>query len=435
MRAFLNFILTVTLVILFCYSSSYADENQMTIDSSWNQDLDFIYQQVLSIHPDPFTKISKDTFDLNVQRLRNKLDQSTDDEIRTEIIRLVGMIGDGHTRLHGKQLSDRWFPLRIEKFKDGHFVTATSPDYQNLIGAKVTRIGRYESNRTFEMAGSVFSFDNQYSRDYYAPAVLTMVSIMNGLNISGSRDTIDLSIQFKGANTRDVQVIANEFESDQELAWYWLKDGVPSDSCIRFHDMAQNPLPLCYHNPDRNYWFEHLKEFDLVYMRFNVCKDDANESFDEFNKRMWNFIDTNNVKRLIIDLRNNMGGNSGILQPLIHGIIKRDLINRKGNIFAIIGGKTWSAAMHCASFLEEHTNLIFVGEPTGSAPNHFADPSISILPNSGMVLMVSRLYWQNAFPDDSREWISPDIQVSITSDDYFGLNDPVLDTILSLFQK
>ena len=215
MRTIKFFTMLVTLVILFNSSNSSAEEDQTTTISRWNQDLDFIYQRLLSTHPDPFTSIPKDTFDLTVKTLRENLSQLTEDEIKTEIIRLVGMIADGHTRLHGKQLSDLWFPIRVVKFEDGHFVTAASPDYQNLIGAKVVKIGRFEAIEAFKMIGSVLSSDNQYSGDYYAPAALTMASIMGGLNITRCRDTIDLTIQFKGAEIQDVHVAANEYESDQ----------------------------------------------------------------------------------------------------------------------------------------------------------------------------------------------------------------------------
>lgn len=145
---------------------------------------------------------------------------------------------------------------------------------------------------------------------------------------------------------------------------------------------------------------------------------------------MWRFIEDKNVERLIIDLRNNIGGNNQILSPLIHDVIKHERINKKGNLFLIIGRKTWSAAMHCASWLERHTNVIFIGEPTGSAPNHYADPERFTLPNSKIDLLVSRYYWQNSWPWDTREMIEPDTVIKIHSYDYFNHNDPVLEFIL-----
>jgi len=146
---------------------------------------------------------------------------------------------------------------------------------------------------------------------------------------------------------------------------------------------------------------------------------------------LWEFIDRNNVKRLIIDLRNNIGGNNQIVLPLIYDIIRHDDINRKGNLYINIGRKTWSAAMHCATWLEKHTNAIFVGEPTASAPNHYADPNRFTLPNSKIELLVSRYYWQNSWPWDERNYIEPEILVKLYSHEYFGYHDPILELLLN----
>ncbi len=161
-----------------------------------------------------------------------------------------------------------------------------------------------------------------------------------------------------------------------------------------------------------------------------MCLDSGNEKFSDFNTRLWEFIESKNAKRLIIDLRNNIGGNNQILLPLIHDVIRHENINRKGNFFIIIGRKTWSAAMHCATWLERHTNASFIGEPTASAPNHYADPNRFTLPNCKIDLLVSRYYWQNSWPWDHRESIEPETIIKIHSHDYFNHYDPVLEFIL-----
>jgi hypothetical protein len=87
--------------------------------------------------------------------------------------------------------------------------------------------------------------------------------------------------------------------------------------------------------------------------------------------------------------------------------------------------------MNFASDLEQNTEVLFVGEPTGSRPNHYGDSVPFTLPNSGLVVNVSPQYLQDSTPDDTRPWIEPDIPVELSSDDYFNGHDPALEAILS----
>ena len=59
--------------------------------------------------------------------------------------------------------------------------------------------------------------------------------------------------------------------------------------------------------------------------------------------------------------------------------------------------------------LEQNTNAVFVGEPTGGSPNGYGDSRKLTLPSSGLTVRVSTLYWQPSDPRDKRDAIAPDI--------------------------
>jgi hypothetical protein len=114
---------------------------------------------------------------------------------------------------------------------------------------------------------------------------------------------------------------------------------------------------------------------------------------------------------------------------IIHGIVTRNqTIDRKGKLFCIICRQTFSAAMNCVNHLEQRTKVIFVGEPTAGAPNHFGDAKPIRLPNSGLTGGVSTRYWQDSRPREIRPWIRPDVAVS--SQDFLTGHDPVLQAVL-----
>lgn len=428
----INIFLLSLLVLIFCgylYSQSFSN-NTTKIPAQWQEDLAFLSDKIKEIHPLPFSKTSADSFDNSVDKLHNRIPSMSDNEIIVELFRIVSLIKDGHTRIHGKNLTGLWFPVRIEMFSDGLFITATSRQYTDAIGAKVLRIGKYSAEEAFRKIKAITPHDNEYSQIYMAPCYITMASILNGLKIIDDLSHLDLLID-KYGKVSELKVVSNKYDSDNDLSWYWLLNSVPADNFVRFIDQSKEQLPLYLNNYDQFYWFRLLDKSSTVYMCFNLCADSENEKFYDFNTRLWNFIDENNADKLIIDLRNNLGGNNQILMPLIYSIIRHEKINSRGHLYVITGRKTWSAAMHCATWLERHTKAIFAGEPTGAAPNHFADAEVVFLPNSRIMLMVSRYYWQNSWPWDNRPWIEPDIPVTLSSYDYFKYNDPVLTTIIN----
>ncbi len=156
------------------------------------------------------------------------------------------------------------------------------------------------------------------------------------------------------------------------------------------------------------------------------------EGLHDFFQRMFTFIDEHDVDKFVIDLRYNGGGNNRLIRPLIHGIIRRDGINRIGHLFTVLGRSTFSAAMSLAGALEEHTNTLFVGEPSGSTPNQYGDSRGTTLPNSGLLLRVSSVWWMNTNALDNRLVLPPHIAAQWSFRDFLNRQDPVLEKILAL---
>src|SRR5439155_9307453 len=126
-----------------------------------------------------------------------------------------------------------------------------------------------------------------------------------------------------------------------------------------------------------------------VYVQFNQVGNKDNETVEAFSKRLSDFVASNSIDHFILDLRLNRGGNGALNRPLLLTIIRATKIDQKGKLVTIIGRGTWSAAQFLVNDLEEYTNTIFVGEPTGGKVNHFGDSRKITLPNSGITVRVS----------------------------------------------
>jgi C-terminal processing protease CtpA/Prc len=146
-------------------------------------------------------------------------------------------------------------------------------------------------------------------------------------------------------------------------------------------------------------------------------------------------FDRNNAEKLIIDLRRNGGGNSNIHNSLVKSILKHPKINQKGNLFVLMGARTFSAANLFILDLENNSNVITVGEHGRGKPNHYSENHFFNLPNSKIRCSVSELYRIDSRKDDNRIRIEPMIKVSSTFQDFSTNKDAALETALNYKQK
>jgi hypothetical protein len=200
---------------------------------------------------------------------------------------------------------------------------------------------------------------------------------------------------------------------------------------ISLPDTVDAPMPLYLRNCDVPYWFEYLPDSRAVYFQFNGVADQPRESLADFSARLFTFIDNHDVTKLIIDLRWNGGGNTFLVQPLLHRLIGCTKINQPGCLYVIIGRGTFSAAQNTTTAIERETNAIFVGEPSGSRPNFIGETIPFQLPYSKTLVNVADLYWETSWPFDCRPWVAPELYAPPTFDSYSRNEDPALDAILS----
>ena len=173
----------------------------------------------------------------------------------------------------------------------------------------------------------------------------------------------------------------------------------------------------------------------MVYLQWNAVVNDKAESLRQFTDRLFKYINDNDIDKLVIDLRWNNGGNTMLVPHFINSIIRNDKINQRGNLFVITGRRTFSAAQNLATYLEQRTNSIFVGEPTGSNPNFVGEEDFITLPYSQLAMNVSDLFWQSSWPGDHRKWIAPSVYTPPTFKAYNENRDESLEAILKLVNE
>ena len=232
--------------------------------------------------------------------------------------------------------------------------------------------------------------------------------ILHGLGLSSSSNSAVFLIEKDG--TRRAITTKASVPLGQ-----WYLDSIP----IGWVDARPTsvPLPLSRQHEDEAFWFVSLPKQHAVYFQFNLVLNLGAETLSDFTKRLGTALEGPDVERLVIDVRNNTGGDNTLLRPLLAALI-RSKVNHRGGIYIIIGPTTFSACQNFVDRLENYADVVFVGSPTGENVNFYGDPVSITLPNSHLEAAVSALWWQDEDPRDKRVATNPELTVVGTFADY-----------------
>ena len=204
-----------------------------------------------------------------------------------------------------------------------------------------------------------------------------------------------------------------EIIKDPDEATYTVIDtvGVKTDVKLRagsmqnlfaaFDRSGDDGKPLYRQGAMKFYWHKYLSESKSLYIRYNSELIDTTFRPAEFCKKMQETIDNNNVQKVILDLRQNQGGNIGTLKP-IYDFLTQPKINQYGKLYVLIDRRSQSAATIMAIRLSMISKAILIGEPTVSAVNFFDNDRKLALPNSKLRVGISTHFQSGCFPNDDR---------------------------------
>lgn len=387
----------------------------------WREDLRFMAAEIEKTHKNAFHRVSRDQFYKEVNALEQRIPSLEDHQVVAEFIRMVAMVGDGHTGLRwGAHLGAAGvLPVRFYQFDDGIFVQNALPEQKNLLGAKLVAVNGVPVAQAVQKMTPYIWRDNEWGVKATAPVYLSVPPMLHAIGLSPSKASATFTI------VKDGKEQTIELKPTAKLSELW--DPPTAWLSARRSDA---PVPLWQKDPTNNFWYEFVPDSKTFYIQFNSVQNKQNETVEAFFGKAFAEAEKQGAERLVIDLRRNGGGNNYLNLPVTIGAIKSKL-NVGGKFFVIIGRDTFSAAQNTVNDLEKYTNATFVGEPTGASPNHYGDARQIVLPNSQIRLQASTLWWQDQDPRDTRAWKAPDVAADLTFDAYRDGRDPAMEAILN----
>jgi tetratricopeptide (TPR) repeat protein len=400
--------------LCFLTASLASAQNSKLTSAQWREDLTYLKNEAPKVHKNLYHKTPGKELEKYISDFDSKLSALTEPQIYARFAELVTMFGDGHTVM--RMPSASFYPVRLYVFTDGIYCTEADEKYKRAAGKKLLKIDGMDVDEAYSIMSRFIPHDNEWQVKTMMPMYLANAVLLNGAGIT--KDMKEAVYTFEDNNGKELNLTFGSIEHAQ----------------FKYNPYAQPTLsnpPLYLKNMGKYYWFEYLPAFKAVYLKYNEVQPDPKEGIADFIKRLKEVTDNKEVNKFIIDVRNNGGGNN-FTSTLFSDFISQDKkINRKGRLFLITGRQTFSAASFFTSNIENTTNAIIAGEPTGASPNHYGDARRITLPNSQLVIQLSTLYWENTFPWDERAATLPEILVESSSHDYFKGKDPVLEAVLN----
>lgn len=431
------------LLLLFCSVTLYSfSQDHPVVEASaksadkltaadWQSDLRFLQQTVHKDYSFLFRKVTASEFDAAVEKLYKAMPGMQEHERIAGMGRIVALFKYGHTAL-GWRLSPFKYhvaPVNFYWFSDGIYAEGADKKYASITGAKLIKVEGMPVEQVLEKIKPLVPSENdQYFKGYG----LDFLAIPEALHAQGVTKKLKNAVTytFEKGGMMIEQVITGIEGLHLPRNYGFVKNEGDWISA-----REQNVIPYYLKSIEKNYFYEYIPEFKTVYVRQSQVLDDREETIAAFYKRVFDFIDKNDVDKLVIDVRLNGGGNNYRNKPVVTGIIESKKINKPGKLFVITGRRTFSACQNLVNEFSNYTNAIFVGEPTAENVNFYGDNRRVDLPATGIPVFLSFAWWQDKPQWENADWLAPQLAVDMSFEEYKTNRDPVLDACLNFSDK
>jgi hypothetical protein len=331
-------------------------------------------------------------------------------DLRNGVIgwRLARILASAHIAHNSMSPADsQILPLSFEWLDDGPVVTGATAEFKNAIGSRVIKVGSLGSEAFLETISPYLSYETEAWRHSMAAWLMTH-RLLLGLAKVVQDDKVEFTLEGAGGSF----ILAVAFVG-------------PQTRLISLREASDLPALFINSHPDQEfYWRQFLPDSETLYVQYRQCADDPNLKFADFAAQTLAEIDMRKPRRVIVDLRTNLGGNSAILNPLTAGLASR----RKdiGVPFVLIGPYTFSSGVLAAKDLRQKAKARLVGGPTGGLQGGYGEAPARKLPHSQLTMQWTISY----FPLPAKP-VSPDLRVVFTAPDLRVGRDPVLEAAIA----
>ncbi|PJJ48684.1 S41 family peptidase [Hymenobacter chitinivorans] len=423
-----------------------AAAQQPTLSAAqWRQDLQVALDTFL-VRDQSFSPAARATFRRRITALQDSVGVKSTPEMLVGLARAVAGAGNAHTRLYllRNRSELRRYPIRVWWFKEGLYVVKATPEYADLLGAKILRLGQHTPEAARQAVAPLYAGNAGWAA-YMSTYTLTSPETLAGLQLVGADGQLTVTCQTRQGHrlVRTLEPMAFQKTPPPTEAWWDLAPTHPGRGAAWRSalptDTAQ--LPLYLRRPQQYYWARYLAPEQLLYLQYNRAGNmPQGESLADFGRRFLTTLQQQRVRKVVVDLRFNTGGNLQTAERLMQqldSVARR----RQAQVYVITGAATFSAGLFHAAQLRQLAQATIVGEPAGDELDFWAEGGNVLLPNSGLTLHYADRFHSYS-PVPHPEWapllymdlavasLQPQLRAPLTWRAYQAGQDPALEAII-----
>jgi hypothetical protein len=336
----------------------------------------------------------------------------TDSQLVTRLSQLVAKLHDDETLVefpHGPDLA-----LDAQWVGGGLYLLAVPVADRALLGAQLLAVDGHPIAQVLARSGTTVDAEDPQLLSNTETGALDDLALLHSLGLTGSTTSAVLTVRTRAGMRETVRLAA---AGSAFITWPdFLADQVPG--------LAHVPLPRYRQNAMQPYWLRVLSAQHAVYLKYNQCLPDS--GFQRLAARALALLTGHRDYRLVVDLRDNQGGDTGPFQSLLSGLASDPRLNAPGRVIGLVDQFTDSSATADAEALK-NTGAVLMGQPPADPLDTWGDGQTFKLPKSGLVIQ----YTTATVNGTRTPWGIPDIVVKPTLAQILAGDDPVLAAALS----
>jgi hypothetical protein len=443
------------------------DINQKFTPEQLIEDVDFYVKTIEETHINPYVYISRQDWLARANDIKSRIAKQgvmTQREFWLLFAPLVSAIQDKHTFivhpryfLTNNSTTTKYLPIRTVYLDGKLVVTRSVADEKIRKGAIITSINGIESEKAIQKL-SDYGYGVEKERlEFVGENLFIDAAEVFGLPESFALTFSDgTKAQVKGLTVTEI------FKREKELQ---AKDNSP-------HQTEESPLEL------------KLLPGDIAYLKASTFDYDL-EKYKVLLKDVFTRLKTSGSKKLIVDVRENTGGNSALGDALIDmfnskphkrfslrwkksaqyvermksfnapipehyeklkpgevyvskpEIVKPDAnpLRFSGQVYVLSGRKTFSSGQMFLAVVKDNKLATVIGEETNEPGCSAGEVHMFSLPNSRLRVSSSTKYWTPPGGCNAARGIIPDVIITESANDYLKEKDVILEAALSLIKR
>jgi len=432
------------------------------------EDLDFLFQTIKEVHPNMYAYTSKQDFSKLRDQLYNQISKPvTRLEFYKAVAPVVASLKNGHTLMQppngafAEYLREggKIFPLEIHWDANRVILKSCICPNDLPLGAEILTIDGQNASQFFVKAARYFPTENK----------------AYNLGILEREKTLQMSIWLEKGEVPSLRLHIKSF--DGSVDDYVVKS--LNEKEIETEITANKAKYAAVSSKKPDYSYRYLSEHNTGLIEFNLFTD--LERFKAFLEETFRQLKEQNVPNLIIDIRNNPGGNStlgdeflqyltdkpfqqfekyelkisqqwrsrcksvgeevipgpiGSIKSFECGFIhpRDNPLRFGGNVFLLVGPKTGSSASSFASAVKHFRIGTLIGQETGETTVCYGDLVYGTLPHTKLGFSVACKRFVDAGGKEDGRGIIPDYEVKQKPEDTANGVDAVMQFTLNLIK-